>query len=335
MPDAYCSHAAARTVTMTASRDCRRKSATRLLDAHRLFRLPRSVATRLAPGCRRSWLSPCSLARLCPRPVSCPCLRQANLHPIPPPSFSPRPCLLSTSRASVALFPPSSTPACLCLASRLPRTTSSMAGDLGAASTARTPARTAPKPPAPASSASKQRSIVSFFQKSPAPSPREKVAPAPHCLRETTRANSLPKPKPRPSAKLSTPVPSSDAVEAPSSPGDENRGSAPEPLPSPTTTAPSELCSSTPQAAGQPSPSRKVRSVRPRPGSTPWASEAYAPFRAGQTRRQLCRVVGRRRALCAPRPGFQGARTSGAPRRRGRGRLRRERRRRRRPRRPR
>ncbi|KAJ4182391.1 DNA mismatch repair protein msh6 [Fusarium falciforme] len=102
-----------------------------------------------------------------------------------------------------------------------------------APTTAKTPSR-ATKPAAPSSSA-KQRSIVSFFQKappsSPAPasSPLSKNTPANKqslCLRETTKANSLPKPTPKStpktSTKLSTPVPSSDAIEPPSSQENES-----------------------------------------------------------------------------------------------------------------
>ncbi|KAM6512989.1 DNA mismatch repair protein msh6 [Fusarium solani] len=102
-----------------------------------------------------------------------------------------------------------------------------------APTTAKTPSR-ANKPAAPSSSA-KQRSIVSFFQKappsSPAPasSPLSKNTPANKqslCLRETTKANSLPKPTPKStpktSTKLSTPVPSSDAIEPPSSQENES-----------------------------------------------------------------------------------------------------------------
>lgn len=146
-----------------------------------------------------------------------------------------------------------------------------MAGDK-AGSSARTPARPAPKKAASVSSSTKQRSIVSFFQKSsPAtattssPAAREKVSPDPQrssCLQETTKANSLPKPKLKPSAKLSTPVPSSDALEPPSSPGNEN-ASASKPATSPTTMT-SELRAShlsTPKLADDKSPSRKVRSV--------------------------------------------------------------------------
>ncbi|KAL6876927.1 DNA repair protein [Trichoderma novae-zelandiae] len=94
-----------------------------------------------------------------------------------------------------------------------------MPGDK-AAGAARTPAK-AVRPAAAAPSSTKQKSIMSFFQKSsPVSAPsaaREKVS-SDHQhsspLKET-KANSLPKPKP--STKLSTPVPSSDAPEPPSS----------------------------------------------------------------------------------------------------------------------
>ncbi|KAK2608567.1 DNA mismatch repair protein msh6 [Conoideocrella luteorostrata] len=98
-----------------------------------------------------------------------------------------------------------------------------MAGEKSETSTARTPARPAAKPAGSVTSSAKQRSIMSFFQKSspgPASSPttRDKVSPDSQrssCLQETTKANSLPQRKP--SVKLSTPVPSSDAIEPPSS----------------------------------------------------------------------------------------------------------------------
>ncbi|KAI9149114.1 DNA mismatch repair protein msh6 [Paramyrothecium foliicola] len=97
------------------------------------------------------------------------------------------------------------------------------------ASSARTPAK-ATKPSASASSSVKQRSIYSFFQKSspaaaPASSPLSKVSPDPSlssCLKETTKANTMPKLK-QSSSKLDTPVPSSDMLEPPSS--QENIGS--------------------------------------------------------------------------------------------------------------
>ncbi|UPK93202.1 hypothetical protein LCI18_004137 [Fusarium solani-melongenae] len=102
-----------------------------------------------------------------------------------------------------------------------------------APTTAKTPSR-ATKPAAPSSSA-KQRSIVSFFQKAPPSSPAPASSPLSKntptnkqslCLRETTKANSLPKPTPKStpktSTKLSTPVPSSDAIEPPSSQENES-----------------------------------------------------------------------------------------------------------------
>lgn len=94
-----------------------------------------------------------------------------------------------------------------------------MPGDK-AASAARTPAK-ATRPAATASSATKQKSIMSFFQKSSpvasSPAAREKVSSDIHYsspLKET-KANSLPKTKFF--AELSTPVPSSDALEPTSS----------------------------------------------------------------------------------------------------------------------
>ncbi|KAI8714094.1 DNA mismatch repair protein [Fusarium sp. LHS14.1] len=126
-----------------------------------------------------------------------------------------------------------------------------------APTTAKTPSR-ATKPAAPSSSA-KQRSIVSFFQKappsSPAPasSPLSKNTPANKqslCLRETTKANSLPKPTPKSTPKTSnkpsTPVPSSDAIEPPSS--QENESTVKKPKSTMNDTLPS-------------SPTRKVKKV--------------------------------------------------------------------------
>ncbi|KPM44629.1 DNA mismatch repair protein msh6 [Neonectria ditissima] len=119
-----------------------------------------------------------------------------------------------------------------------------MASDKAAA---RTPAKATK--PAAASSSAKQRSIVSFFSKAtpsrpaPASSPLSKVttdARKSSCLKETTKANSLPKAKLplKTSVKLSTPVPSSDAIEPPSS--QENMDSGVkvvvDSLPPPTTT---------------------------------------------------------------------------------------------------
>ncbi|EHK19322.1 uncharacterized protein TRIVIDRAFT_81241 [Trichoderma virens Gv29-8] len=95
-----------------------------------------------------------------------------------------------------------------------------MPSDKPAASAARTPAK-ATRPAAAAPSSTKQKSIMSFFQKSSPVSAssaaREKVSSAnQHSspLKET-KANSLPKTKS--SAKFSTPVPSSDAPEPASS----------------------------------------------------------------------------------------------------------------------
>lgn len=93
-------------------------------------------------------------------------------------------------------------------------------------SSAQTPARSSNKSAGPAPSSEKQRSIMSFFQKSSpggplsSPAARVKVSPNPKrssCLQETTRANTLPKPRAKPSVKLATPTPSSDAVDLPSS----------------------------------------------------------------------------------------------------------------------
>ncbi|ATY58896.1 DNA mismatch repair msh6 [Cordyceps militaris] len=93
-----------------------------------------------------------------------------------------------------------------------------MAGDNTNA--ARTPARQPAKAAASVSSSAKQKSIMSFFQKSspaatPSPAARKQVSSDPSsCLKET-KANFLPKAKP--AQKLSTPVPSSDAPEPSSS----------------------------------------------------------------------------------------------------------------------
>ncbi|KAK7424011.1 DNA mismatch repair protein msh6 [Neonectria magnoliae] len=111
---------------------------------------------------------------------------------------------------------------------------------------ARTPAKATK--PAAASSSAKQRSIVSFFSKAtpsrpaPASSPLSKVTTdvKKSFLTETTKANSLPKAKLplKPSIKLSTPVPSSDAIEPPSSQENMDSGVkvAIDSLPSPTAT---------------------------------------------------------------------------------------------------
>ncbi|KAM3485015.1 hypothetical protein MY8738_001698 [Beauveria namnaoensis] len=84
----------------------------------------------------------------------------------------------------------------------------------------RTPARQPAKAAASISSSAKQKSIMSFFQKSspaatPSPAARKQVSSDPSsCLKET-KANLLPKAKS--AQKLSTPVPSSDALEPSSS----------------------------------------------------------------------------------------------------------------------
>ncbi|PFH62670.1 hypothetical protein XA68_12541 [Ophiocordyceps unilateralis] len=113
------------------------------------------------------------------------------------------------------------------------------------AGSARTPARPPPKLSA-SSSSSHQRSIASFFQQS-SPVPRHKL---------------------KPSKKLSTPIPSSDAIEPPGSPADDNLPAGSGPIPSPATTAATAttLTSavrdshlSTPATGNQSSPSRKVK----------------------------------------------------------------------------
>lgn len=143
-----------------------------------------------------------------------------------------------------------------------------MAGQKTEPSTARTPVRPSAKPAGTVNSSSKQRSIMSFFQKSspgPASSPtsRDKVSPDPQrssCLQETTKANSLPKPRAKPPSKplvkLSTPVPSSDVIESPSS--QENA----DPVPTVKSTTRSNAKRShdkKPSAVIASSPSRKVR----------------------------------------------------------------------------
>ncbi|KAF7556476.1 hypothetical protein G7046_g6300 [Stylonectria norvegica] len=147
------------------------------------------------------------------------------------------------------------------------------------AAAARTPAKAAKPTPASSSSTSKQRSIFSFFQKTtpgsagPASSPLAKVsAAAQHSspLKETTKANSLPKaqPEPKSSVKLSTPAPSSDAMEAPSS-QEENIGSVStvkvedESLPSPTTTPAETKSKQAPfsKITLESSPTRKAKKV--------------------------------------------------------------------------
>ncbi|KAH7324336.1 muts domain V-domain-containing protein [Stachybotrys elegans] len=166
-------------------------------------------------------------------------------------------------------------------------------------SNARTPAK-ATKPAASASSSAKQRSIYSFFQKSspasasasastpavpPSSSPlSKKVSPATtrSCLKETTKANTLPKPKP--SDKLKTPVPSSDAPEPPSS--QENMESTVE------TVRAVKKVSQLAAAQGS-SPTRKVKKVVSYAESSdededPFAHERHRP---SQQRRSRARAV--------------------------------------------
>ncbi|KAH7140124.1 muts domain V-domain-containing protein [Dactylonectria estremocensis] len=170
-----------------------------------------------------------------------------------------------------------------------------MAADKASAA-ARTPAK-ATKPTAPTSSA-KQRSIVSFFQKAApstpaaASSPLSKVTPSKQssCLKETTKANSLPKAKLplKPSVKLSTPVPSSDAIEPPSSQENMDSGVkvAQMPLSSPSVTpAKSRQAPARKSDALPSSPSRKVKKVV----SYAESSDEEGPFKfnnASATRRR-------------------------------------------------
>lgn len=148
----------------------------------------------------------------------------------------------------------------------VPLNCDSMAGD---GSMARTPARATSKP----TPSSKQRSIVSFFQKSSsatsspaAASAPKKVSPdsQPMCLQET-KANSLPKLKP--SAKLATPVPSSDMLEPPSSQENEVHDSAARP-PATSRLSPTTMTSglrashlSSPRTVDHKSPTRKVNAA--------------------------------------------------------------------------
>ncbi|QUC19056.1 uncharacterized protein UV8b_03297 [Ustilaginoidea virens] len=177
-----------------------------------------------------------------------------------------------------------------------------MAGDRAHPSTARTPARPAAKPAGSATASAKQRSIMSFFQKSspagPASSPttRDKVTPdsQPSCLKETTKANSLPKSKP--SVKLSTPVPSSDAIEPASSQENDDPATAMRTrrgtLLSPTAASSSNklVKKAAPKAVAGSSPCRKAKKVV----SYAESSEEDEPFNYGgraETRRNRGRTV--------------------------------------------
>ncbi|KFA63003.1 hypothetical protein S40285_08410 [Stachybotrys chlorohalonatus IBT 40285] len=152
---------------------------------------------------------------------------------------------------------------------------------------ARTPAK-ASKPAAPASSNSKQRSIISFFQKSSPAAPaassplsKSQVSPDPSsCLKESTKANALPKPKMKVKVeKLATPVPSSDVLEPPSS--QENMDSV--------ARRPSKPALVHSSVAGS-SPTRKVKKVV----SYAESSDEDEPFAYGRTtiqRRSRTRTV--------------------------------------------
>ncbi|KAG6079813.1 hypothetical protein E4U15_003600 [Claviceps sp. LM218 group G6] len=174
-----------------------------------------------------------------------------------------------------------------------------MAGPKTESSTARTPVRPSAKPAGTVHSSSKQRSIMSFFQKSspgPASSPtsRDKVSPDPQrssCLQETTKANSLPKPRAKstskPLVKLSTPVPSSDVIESPSS--QENA----DPVSTVKSTARSNAKRThdkKPSAVMTSSPSRKVKKVV----SYAESSDDEQPFNHGNSTQRARRRGGAR-----------------------------------------
>ncbi|KFH47352.1 DNA mismatch repair protein-like protein [Hapsidospora chrysogenum ATCC 11550] len=163
-------------------------------------------------------------------------------------------------------------------------------GSAGAsAGPARTPAKAIARNSA--SSSAKQQSIMSFFQKSspgPASSPLSKVSPDSTCLRETTKANTLPKVKPTSSAKkkkLSTPVPSSDALEPPSSQENTRPGRPGQPLPSPTPMSSTSRQPSVKVEVAGSSPSRKAKKVVSYAESSD-DDEPFAYGAASQTRRR-------------------------------------------------
>ncbi|WYZ43814.1 hypothetical protein EsH8_VII_000250 [Colletotrichum jinshuiense] len=168
-------------------------------------------------------------------------------------------------------------------------------GDKSSAA-ARTPAKTpSTLKRQPSSSAGTQKTIVQFFSKSASassrstPKPAARAADSSPCLRESTRTNTLPKAR-QPSSV--TPVPSSDALEPPSSQENTNTSGlkvAEDCLPSPTT--PAETV--TPQVAGNrptlasSSPTRKSR--KPVNYAEPSDDEDDDPFvrlRAVGTRRR-------------------------------------------------
>ncbi|PHH61702.1 hypothetical protein CDD81_8047 [Ophiocordyceps australis] len=164
-----------------------------------------------------------------------------------------------------------------------------MAGSKASSSSARTPAKTP-------SSSSKQRSIASFFQKS-CPAVNQSSSPdsgRSPCLQESTRANSLALPKlksrPKPSDKLSTPAPSSDALEPLASQENSSQpGSASEaPATSPTTMT-SQLRAShlvTPRVTDEESPCRKVKKAVNYAESSEDEDEPFARAKSSRLRRK-------------------------------------------------
>lgn len=128
---------------------------------------------------------------------------------------------------------------------------------------ARTPARTpsAQKKTAGPASGGKQQSILGFFSKGSAakttPSVPKDTESSPTCLKESTKTNFLA----RPDRSAVTPVPSSDAIEPPSS--QENIDSATVKVPSPalpSPVSPAEILKQTPSTRilMSSSPTRKV-----------------------------------------------------------------------------
>ncbi|KAL2208282.1 DNA mismatch repair protein Msh6 [Sarocladium strictum] len=163
-----------------------------------------------------------------------------------------------------------------------------------AAATAQTPARDA-KTATPAAGSAKQRTIMSFFQKSspggpaPASSPLAKVSPRTQaspssCLQETTKANALP--KIRKPSKMSTPVASSDAVEPTSSQENHDAAAtasddAPTPKPKQKTVARTATEKKTPSGG---SPGRKAKKAVNYAESSD--EEEPFTFASSKTRRQ-------------------------------------------------
>ncbi|KAG6059312.1 hypothetical protein E4U17_006499 [Claviceps sp. LM77 group G4] len=175
-----------------------------------------------------------------------------------------------------------------------------MAGPKTEPRTARTPVRPSAKPAGTVNSSSKQRSIMSFFQKSspgPASSPTSrdnKVSPDPQrssCLQETTKANSLPKsrakPTSKPLVKLSTPVPSSDVIESPSSQENADPAST---VRSTARTNAKRTHDKKPSAVITSSPSRKAKKVV----SYAESSDDEGPFNHGNSTQRTRRRGGAR-----------------------------------------